>query len=118
MYVLYVDDDEALAQGVEMALRDKGHVCEVAELGKQALTLSKENSYDIVVLDVGLPDTDGFSLCRELCTDPAAGGVPVVFLTARNTGEDERQGLDSGAVDFISKPTPPDILRLRVRNHL
>ena len=59
MHVLFVDDDEALAQGVEMALREYGHVCEVTDLGKEVLTLCKRNAYDIVVLDVGLPDIDG-----------------------------------------------------------
>ncbi len=66
MHVLFVEDDEVVAQNAQMALRALGHDCEITDLGATAFALSKRKDYDIVVLDVGLPDMDGFKVVRRM----------------------------------------------------
>ncbi len=102
MHVLFVDDDEVLAQGVETALRDKGHVCEVAELGKQALTLSKDTAYDIVVLDVDLPDIDGYQVVRLMKVE---GVKTPVLLQSGLADPDLPAEMEAlGVKGFLAKP--------------
>ncbi len=116
--VLLIDDDSMLCNLISTLLAEDDVSVTAAYTGGAGLKLAREQSFDLILLDVGLPDTDGFSLCTELCTDAAVSGVPVVFLTSRETPEDEVRGLNAGAVDFIRKPVHADILRLRVRNQL
>ncbi len=116
--VLVIDDDPRVCNLIATLLEEDGTSVTAAYTGGAGLTLARERRFDLVLLDVGLPDADGFSLCVELCADTAAGGVPVVFLTARETREDEVRGLNAGAIDFIRKPVHADILRVRVRIHL
>ncbi len=116
--VLVIDDDSKVCNLVATLLEDDGIAVSVAYTGSEGIALAREQRFDLVLLDVGLPDTDGYSLCINLCADAAVGRVPVVFLTARETPADEARGLNAGAVDFIRKPVHVDILRARVRNHL
>jgi len=116
--VLLIDDDSVVCNLIATLLAEDGVSVTAAYTGGVGLKLAREQSFDLILLDVGLPDADGFSLCTELCTDASAGGVPVVFLTSRETREDEVRGLNAGAVDFIRKPVHADILRMRVRNQL
>ena len=73
---------------------------------------------DLILLDVMMPNMDGYEVCRRLKADPRTRDVPVIFLTARTSVEDEKFGLDLGAVDYISKPISPPIVLARVKNHL
>ncbi|WP_353860948.1 hybrid sensor histidine kinase/response regulator [Azospirillum formosense] len=73
---------------------------------------------DLILLDVMMPSMDGYEVCRRLKADPRTRDVPVIFLTARTSVEDEKFGLDLGAVDYISKPISPPIVLARVKNHL
>jgi CheY-like chemotaxis protein len=102
MHVLFVDDDEVLAQGVEMALRENGHECEVADLGKEALTLSKRNAYDIVVLDVGLPDIDGCHVARRMKMEGVK--TPVLLHSGLIDPELTDEARSLGVEDFLAKP--------------
>jgi DNA-binding response OmpR family regulator len=113
-----IDDDPSICKLVTTLLEEDGILVTTANTGSAGLALARERRFDLVLLDIGLPDGDGFSLCRQLCADTATEDVPVIFLTARETAGDEARGLGEGAIDFISKPVQPDILRVRVRNHL
>jgi putative two-component system response regulator len=73
---------------------------------------------DLVLLDVMMPDLDGIEVCRRLKDDPRTRHIPVIFLTAMSKSEDERIGLEAGAVDYITKPISPPILLARVKTHL
>ena len=116
--LLVIDDDPSICRLVTILLEEDGILVTSAHTGGDGLTLARERRFDLVLLDIGLPDVDGFSLCRQLCAVAATQAVPVIFLTARETAGDEARGLGEGAIDFIRKPVQPDVLRLRVRIHL
>jgi EAL domain-containing protein (putative c-di-GMP-specific phosphodiesterase class I)/ActR/RegA family two-component response regulator len=116
--LLVIDDDPSICRLVTILLEEDGILVTTAYTGSAGLALARERRFDLVLLDIGLPDVDGFSLCRQLCAVAATQDVPVIFLTARETAGDEARGLGEGAIDFIRKPVQPDVLRLRVRIHL
>jgi len=116
--LLIIDDDPSICRLVTTLLEEDGILVSTAYTGSAGLALARERRFDLVLLDIGLPDADGFSVCRQLCTDAATQEVPVIFLTSREIEGDEARGLGEGAIDFIRKPVQPDILRVRVRNHL
>ncbi|MCX6145813.1 MAG: response regulator [Candidatus Kapabacteria bacterium] len=90
----------------------------VALNGMKALQIAKENKPDLILLDIMMPEMDGFEVCERLKADPDTRDIPVIFITAKNEVADEVRGLELGAVDFISKPISPPIVVSRVKNHL
>lgn len=91
----------------------------VAASGTRGLAIARQTpAPDLILLDVRMPDPDGFEVCRQLKADPVTSEIPIIFLTALNDPADEAQGLVLGAVDYITKPVSPPILSARVRNHL
>ena len=110
--VLLVEDEGAIAQTVEFALRAEGFETAHALTGRDALALAAAGGFDIAILDVGLPDIGGFALCREL---RRARDLPVIFLTARDAEADRVLGLEIGADDYVAKPFSPRELVARVR---
>jgi diguanylate cyclase (GGDEF)-like protein len=91
---------------------------QVATSGASGLALAAQSVPDLILLDVMMPDMDGYETCRRLKADPLTRDIPVIFVTALNSAEDETFGLDVGAVDFISKPLNSAVVRARVRTHL
>src|SRR5213596_1426120 len=113
MRVLLVEDEPAVRDAVERALRGAGHKADLAREGPAGLELAMTNPYDAVVLDLGLPDLDGVEVCRRL---RASGNqVPVLMLTARAAVRDRVEGLDAGADDYLVKPFALDELLARLR---
>ena len=102
MRVLVVEDEVRMAGLLERALREEGHVVDVAADGPEGLWLATENAYGAIVLDVMLPGLDGFQLCRRL--RESGRWVPVLMLTARDAVGDRVRGLDAGADDYLVKP--------------
>lgn len=90
----------------------------MATNGEQALTLCKANPPDLVLLDVVMPGMDGFEVCTQLKANPDTRNIPVIFVTAHSDAAQETHGLSVGAVDFISKPVNPAVVRARVKTHL
>lgn len=90
----------------------------MATSGPQALAICKDNPPDLVLLDIVMPGIDGFEVCTQLKADDATRNIPVIFVTAHNDAAQETHGLDVGAVDFISKPVNPAVVRARVKTHL
>jgi len=91
----------------------------MATSGEQALKLAgAENSPQLILLDIMMPEMDGYEVCTRLKGNPTTAHIPVIFLTAKTWPEDEKRGLEIGAVDFITKPINPPILLARVKNHL
>ncbi|MEN8256732.1 MAG: ATP-binding protein [Thermodesulfobacteriota bacterium] len=86
--------------------------------GATALSVAEESQPDIILLDVMMPDIDGYELCRRFKENPKTKKIPVIFVTAKNQEDDEELGLQVGAIDFISKPVNGAILRARLGNHL
>ena len=111
--VLVVDDEPNILELLTAALRLSGFEVRTADSGAHAMTLFSAEPPDIVVLDVMLPDTNGFTLARRMRT--AHDGVPVLFLTARDAVEDRIAGLTAGGDDYVSKPFSLDEVVLRLR---
>lgn len=102
MRVLVVEDEGRMAGLLKRALEEEGHAVDVAATGQDGLWLATENAYGAIVLDVMLPDFDGFELCRRL--RGKGQWVPVLMLTARDSVGDRVRGLDAGADDYLVKP--------------
>lgn len=115
--LLVVDDQAANIRVIAAAL---GNAYEVrfATSGTAAVEAVRSGGIDLVLLDVMLPDIDGFEVCRLLKSNEATSRVPVIFVTAREDVHDETRGFDVGGVDYITKPISPPIVRARVRTHL
>ncbi|PRD69748.1 two-component system response regulator [Malikia spinosa] len=116
--ILVVDDTPANLSLMTGLLRDEYKV-KAAIDGEKALRIAQSSpAPDLILLDIMMPGMDGYEVCRRLKADPATRDIPVIFLTAKSGVEDEKMGLDLGAVDYITKPISPPIVMARVRNHL
>jgi DNA-binding response OmpR family regulator len=119
MRVLVVEDDLGLSEALATALQRAGHAVDVAHRGGEALDRLGVNRYDVMVLDLRLPDGDGLDVCRATRNPPLAGGtcdgLRVLILTSRGGLDDRITGLDSGADDYLVKPFVMDELLARVR---
>jgi len=115
--VLTVDDEPNNLSLVRQILR--GH-CEIsfAINGFEALETALNVQPDLILLDVMMPEMDGYEVCRRLKSNPATKKIPVIFVTSMDEEKDERSGFDVGGVDYITKPIQPSILQARVRTHL
>jgi two-component system OmpR family response regulator len=113
MRILVVEDDPLLAEGLVTVLSRTGHVVEHVASGRQADMLLESEDYDLVVLDIGLPDIDGFEVLRRLRA--RRSGASVLVLTARDAISDRVHGLDVGADDYLTKPFSVSELEARVR---
>ena len=111
--ILVVDDEPSILDAVATALRYEGFTVIEATTGREGLSAAQEERPDLIVLDVMLPDVDGFAVARRLRTDGLA--MPVLFLTARDTLDDKREGFGTGADDYVTKPFSLAELVLRVR---
>jgi diguanylate cyclase (GGDEF)-like protein len=115
--LLVVDDQPVNIQALYQAFA-ADHQVLMATSGEQALALCASQQPDLVLLDVVMPGLDGHEVCRRLQADAATRDIPVIFVTAHSDEEAETLGLELGAVDFISKPINPQVVRARVRTHL
>jgi two-component system, OmpR family, response regulator len=113
MRVLVVEDEIRMARLVQRALEEEGHAVDIANNGTDGLWLATENDYGAAVLDVMLPDFDGFELCRRLRQKEV--WIPVIMLTARDSVADRVRGLDAGADDYLVKPFSLAELAARLR---
>jgi DNA-binding response OmpR family regulator len=114
--LLLVEDDEGIGRRVESALRANGHFVVWQRTGQSALIEADRTPYDLVVLDLGLPDTDGVEVCRDLrARQPAC---VILMLTARRDEMDVVVGLEAGADDYVTKPFGLNELLARIRAHL
>ena len=111
--MLVVEDEIRMARLLKRALEEEGHAVDIAVSGADGLWLATENAYGTIVLDVMLPDFDGFQLCRRL--REKGQWAPVIMLTARDTVGDRVRGLDAGADDYLVKPFSLAELAARLR---
>ena len=115
--ILVVDDEASNLQLLRHILQDHYRLL-FAKDGPRALELARTEQPQLILLDVMMPGMTGYETCSKLKEDPLTASIPVIFVTALNDTSDEVVGFDAGAVDYITKPVSPPIVRARVRNHL
>jgi serine phosphatase RsbU (regulator of sigma subunit) len=116
--ILVVDDTPLNISVITGALKDT-YRTKVATNGAKALTIAAASEKpDLILLDVIMPEMDGYEVCRRLKADPATREIPVIFLTAQTEAEDETRGFEVGAVDYVHKPFSPAVMKARVQTHL
>jgi putative two-component system response regulator len=116
--ILVVDDTPDNLTLMSNLLKDKYKI-KIANNGKKALSIAQNDPLiDLILLDIMMPEIDGYEVCRQLKTHKNTRHIPVIFLTAKTNIEDETFGLSLGAVDYITKPVSPPIVLARVKTHL
>lgn len=114
--ILFVEDEPETANMLRLYFESQGYEVMQAAWGKDGIEMSRRNAPDLVVLDIRLPDIDGYQVCREIRRNWRTSQTPIIFLTERKEREDRIAGLRLGAVDYLTKPFDVQELRLRVRN--
>jgi PleD family two-component response regulator len=114
--LLIVEDDLDLAEMLNAYFRVQNYDVLTAAWGEEAVKMSNENEVDLIVLDIRLPDIDGYEVCRRIREQRTTKLTPIIFLTEKSERSDKLQGLNLGVVDYITKPFDIQELRLRVRN--
>lgn len=113
MHILVVEDDRKVASFIQKGLSEEGYVVDVAADGEEGSLKASVGEYDVIILDVMLPERSGYELARELRREGST--TPILMLTAKDTTEDIIRGLDSGADDYLTKPFAFDELLARIR---
>jgi CheY-like chemotaxis protein len=108
--ILVVDDDEMVLMALGELLKPEGYDVQTVSSGTEALQKLNQNGYDLLMLDVIMPEMDGFELCKKIRDLDQYKDTPIVFLTAKSREEDRMRGLEVGANLFLSKPISPDKL--------
>ena|ERR1700733_8384608 len=116
--VLIIDDSPAIHTLLHARLRDEPVALQSANSGEEGLAMAASIMPDLILLDVDMPDPNGFEVCRRIKGDPKLAATPIIFLTGAATTEQKIQGLELGAMDYITKPFDPAELRARVRGAL
>jgi DNA-binding response OmpR family regulator len=114
--ILVVEDDPDIGAMLRTYFETQGFDISVATRGQEALTLTRHSLPQLIVLDIMLPDMDGYEVCRQLRSSSRTGHIPILFLTQRDERSDRIAGLELGADDYITKPFDIEELRLRVQN--
>ena len=114
-YILVVDDDENVRISLGAILEDAGHDVVMASDGSQALKLIAREQFDLMVLDVVMPELDGLEVCRRVRANPFTARLPIMFLTAKGRPGDATRGLDVGGDDYMTKPFEVTELPARIR---
>ncbi|MGF1505759.1 MAG: response regulator [Chloroflexi bacterium] len=116
--ILVVDDEHDIANMLKIYFTGQGYDVDTAARGKDALTKVQQQMPQLIVLDIMLPDMDGYTLCKRLRTNTRTRHIPVIFLTQRDERSDRIAGLELGADDYITKPFDIEELRLRIANSI
>ncbi|MGA9533029.1 MAG: response regulator [Anaerolineales bacterium] len=114
--ILVVEDDLDIANMLRIYFTGQGYEVSLASRGAEALELTRQSFPNLIVLDIMLPDIDGYTVCRELRTGARTKHIPIIFLTQKDERSDRIAGLELGADDYITKPFDIEELRLRVSN--
>lgn len=116
--IMIVEDDPDLSELLQNFFTVQGYEVLAAAWGEEGVRLTREHTPDLVMLDIRLPDIDGYEVCRRIRTNRRTQDIPVIFLTEKRDRVDKLAGLELGVVDYITKPFDIQELRLRVRNVL
>ena len=117
-HILIVEDDLDLSEMLNAYFSVQGYEVGTAAWGEDAVNMTNEKDFDLIVLDIRLPDIDGYEVCRRIRANRRTHNTPIIFLTEKRDRVDRLAGLELGVVDYITKPFDIQELRLRVRNTL
>jgi diguanylate cyclase (GGDEF)-like protein len=115
--IMIVDDIPGNIRTLAEILKDDNNISMVTT-GQEALEIAAAKQPDLILLDVVMPEMNGYEVCEKLKADPATRDIPIIFVTGQNEDRDEALGLELGAADYVTKPAKPAILKARVRNHI
>jgi len=118
--IMVVEDDRPSRNFLVRVLEEEGHEVIAAKDGMQALERlqSRPDRPEVILLDLIMPDIDGYEICKRIKSNPATQTIPVIFISSMNSVDDEVRGFDAGAVDYIHKPISIPLLSRRVQTHL
>ncbi|MDJ0365394.1 response regulator [Hymenobacter sp. H14-R3] len=116
--ILLVDDEPNIVMSLEFLMRKNGYQVGIARNGTEALAALAETPYDLVLLDVMMPDVDGYQVCRQLRLNPARAATKVIFLSAKSQPADVQKGYEAGADLYVPKPFSTRQLMQKVRELL
>ncbi|MBP7137586.1 MAG: diguanylate cyclase [Syntrophaceae bacterium] len=116
--ILCIDDDRDVLNLLEKILSGMDHTIISCITGEQGLIAARRDQPDLILLDIMMPEMDGYEVCRRLKNDEATKNIPIIFITAKNENKSEDEGLKIGAVDYIRKPFYSSIVKSRVKTHL
>ena len=115
--ILVIDDEKINIKILRDILKDDGEILFALD-PRDGIEKARQAMPDVILLDVVMPEMDGYEVCKELKSDPALVDIPSIFVTAQDTEVDEERGLSLGAIDYVAKPLRPAIIRARVQNQL
>ena len=118
LLVLAVDDKPQNLQFLGKLLSDNGYEVGMSQNGRQALNFVKKNEPDLILLDIMMPDMDGYEVCEQLKKDFTARHIPIIFLTAKTDSKDIVKGFDVGGADYVTKPFNSAELLARIKTHI
>jgi DNA-binding response OmpR family regulator len=116
--ILILEDEASVAVTMSFLLTRSGCETEIATTKAEAMQMMQSSRFDLITLDVTMPDCNGFDLCVEIRQDPRLSHIPIVFVSGRSSLEDQRRGLDAGAVDYITKPFQALEFASRLLSHI
>ena len=116
--ILIAEDQEDLREMIAIALRLDGHQVVLASDGKEALEQANDTSPDLFILDIHMPHMTGYEVTKNLRKQLRFRNAPIIIISAKSLDDEIQAGLDAGAVDYLRKPFPPQILTSRVNSHL
>jgi len=117
-HILLVDDEPTIVMSLEFLMRKNGYQVGIARNGTEALAALAQTAYDLVLLDVMMPDVDGYQVCRQLRQRPDRAATKVIFLSAKSQPADVQKGYDAGADMYVPKPFSTRQLMQKVRELL
>jgi putative two-component system response regulator len=116
--ILVIDDEPAVSRVLLLVLKDRGFDVCIAATGGDAMRLTEEQNYDLILSDIDLPDMDGFEICRRLKQNPKLQAIPVILMSGRLAEGNEARALKIGAADYLSKPFRAKCLLSKVFAHI
>ena len=116
--ILCIDDDSDVRNLLEKILTDAGHTVTTAGDGRQGIAEARKNKPNLILLDVMMPQIDGFKVCSQLQADKETAYIPIIFLTALDGQEERANALAAGAVDYLAKPVQKESLLAKVEEQL
>lgn len=117
-HILIIDDSPTEQAGLSQMLQKHGHICSFANTGELGVTSAKKSKPDLILMDVVMPETNGFQATRKITKDPDTAHIPVIMVSTKNQATDRMWGIRQGASEYLTKPVTEDVLMAAVNKAL